>query len=280
MAWFKVDDRLHASRKVKSIPRNIRLEAMGLWVLSGSWAAGEPLDGFVPDFMVDDFGGRPELVDALVKSGLWVPAAEGASFHAWTEYNPDAETVAAAKEAKSEGAKHANHKRWHVKRKVKVPGCEWCRTGSDPDRIPDQFSENKANPPDPTRPDPTNTKTPKTPHVGKGGAGDGRATRIPAPFIVTTPMREWAAREVPNVDVDASTQMFVDHWRGESGARARKLDWVATWRNWLRRDAKSGTRPSATKQARADENAAEYYRLYGGTDERAGSVPALDPGVS
>lgn len=36
----------------------------------------------------------------------------------------------------------------------------------------------------------------------------------------------------------------------------------------------------APKQARADENAAEYYRLYGDHDERTRSVPALDPGVS
>jgi hypothetical protein len=41
----------------------------------------------------------------------------------------------------------------------------------------------------------------------------------------------------------------------------------------------AATRGSAPKQSRADENAADYYRYYGGNDERAGSVPALDPGV-
>ena len=41
----------------------------------------------------------------------------------------------------------------------------------------------------------------------------------------------------------------------------------------------AATRTTGAKQSRADENAAEYYRLYGGTDERAGSVPALDSGV-
>jgi hypothetical protein len=41
----------------------------------------------------------------------------------------------------------------------------------------------------------------------------------------------------------------------------------------------AATRTGAPKQSRADENAADYYRYYGGNDERAGSVPALDPGV-
>jgi hypothetical protein len=41
----------------------------------------------------------------------------------------------------------------------------------------------------------------------------------------------------------------------------------------------AATRGSAPKQSRADENAADYYRYYGGNDERAGSVQALDPGV-
>lgn len=163
MPWFKVDDRLHASRKVRRIPRPLRLEAMGLWVISGSWAAGEGLDGFVPDYMVEEFGGRQKLVDALVAAGLWVSVPDGTAFHAWTEYNPDSETVQAGREAKSDGAKHANHKRWHVKRRTKVPGCEWCFPNTS---VTDQITDNDpigypiptdddANPPDPTRPDPT-----------------------------------------------------------------------------------------------------------------------------
>jgi hypothetical protein len=50
---------------------------------------------------------------------------------------------------------------------------------------------------------------------------------------------------------------------------------------WLNRDRWNDELPQSrdTKQSRADENAADYYRYYGGNDERAGSVPALDPGV-
>lgn len=41
----------------------------------------------------------------------------------------------------------------------------------------------------------------------------------------------------------------------------------------------AASRTGTSKPARADENAAEYYRLYGETDERTRSLPTLDPGV-
>lgn len=62
-----------------------------------------------------------------------------------------------------------------------------------------------------------------------------RGSRIPDPFVVTAEMRAWAAAEVPGLDVDAHTREFVDHWRAETGAKASKLDWISTWRNWMRK---------------------------------------------
>lgn len=35
-------------------------------------------------------------------------------------------------------------------------------------------------------------------------------------------------------------EKFMDHWRGESGARARKRDWQAAFRNWLRNSNQKG----------------------------------------
>ncbi|GAA3948142.1 helix-turn-helix domain-containing protein [Microbacterium soli] len=62
-----------------------------------------------------------------------------------------------------------------------------------------------------------------------------RGSRIPEPFMLTAEMRAWAAAEVPGLDVDAHTREFVDYWRAESGAKATKLDWLGTWRNWMRK---------------------------------------------
>ncbi|WP_146252002.1 hypothetical protein [Xylanimonas oleitrophica] len=71
-----------------------------------------------------------------------------------------------------------------------------------------------------------------------------RGTRIPDPFPVTTEMVAWARAECPGLDHKRVTDAFVDYWRAKPGHQGIKLDWVATWRNWLRREAESqGFRP-------------------------------------
>lgn len=71
MAWYMVDDKFHSHPKVKSIPREVRAEAIGTWTLCGAYSADHMLDGFVPGYMVDDLGGTQAGVQALVDVGLW-----------------------------------------------------------------------------------------------------------------------------------------------------------------------------------------------------------------
>jgi hypothetical protein len=51
-------------------------------------------------------------------------------------------------------------------------------------------------------------------------------------------MRAWA-HEQGWADrwVDQVTASFVDFWRGKAGVGGTKVDWPATWRNWLRKEA-------------------------------------------
>jgi hypothetical protein len=66
-------------------------------------------------------------------------------------------------------------------------------------------------------------------------APDGtRGTRIPDDFHVTADMVAWARETAPDVDGRRETEKFIDYWRAKPGAAGRKLDWVATWRVWLR----------------------------------------------
>jgi hypothetical protein len=46
----------------------------------------------------------------------------------------------------------------------------------------------------------------------------------------------------PHVNLDAELHKFVDYWRAQPGAKGRKTDWPATWRNWIRRAAEQGPR--------------------------------------
>ncbi|MBN7792515.1 hypothetical protein [Microbacterium esteraromaticum] len=162
MPWFKVDDGFHGHPKVIGLS----LSAVGLWTLAGTWSAQYLTEGRVPAGMVRRFGGASEDVSELVDAALWHEVDGGYEFHDWAEYQPDAASTQAARQAKSEGGARGNHARWHKGRGVVVEGCEFCETSdmrSVSDRSSDggsdshanrPISESHANPPVPV-PDPS-----------------------------------------------------------------------------------------------------------------------------
>jgi len=89
---------------------------------------------------------------------------------------------------------------------------------------------------------------------------DTRATRIPTDFSVSREMRNWAALNHPDVDLDKATLNFVDYWETKPKNNT-KLDWVRTWQTWIR-----NTRPDAKKGNRVVENKSvieEFRKNYG-----------------
>ena len=70
---------------------------------------------------------------------------------------------------------------------------------------------------------------------GKPRTTDKSAKRLPEDFELTKERR--AVAEAERLPADRTFAKFVDYWRSASGARARKLDWDATWRNWCRTEA-------------------------------------------
>lgn len=90
-----------------------------------------------------------------------------------------------------------------------------------------------------------------------------RKSRIPEPFMLTKEMREWGMSDAPAVNLKAETENFVDYWRGAGGT---KLDWIATWRNWMRKaqkDSQGGGRGGYkpfNKQAAVEENNARVVQ--------------------
>lgn len=102
------------------------------------------------------------------------------------------------------------------------------------------------------------TKKPTPDGVGKENASGGfsatdqekqenpEAAEQPSPAKTAKPLRgtrlpeDWqpdpdsAAQAAPGVDVAVELAKFRDHWRAKPGRDGCKLDWQATWRNWLR----------------------------------------------
>lgn len=154
MAWGKVDDKLHASVKWRRATKGGR----ALWTTALSWCSDQENGGQVPSDMLRVLDGTPSDAKSLVTAGLWDTTHDGWEFHDWADYNPDSASAKAVREAKSDGGKQGNHARWHVKRKVKVAGCEFCESHnpSHTDRISESGPNRPGgNPPDPTRPDPS-----------------------------------------------------------------------------------------------------------------------------
>ena len=59
-------------------------------------------------------------------------------------------------------------------------------------------------------------------------------TRLPDDFQPTPEMVTWFRENCPHVDGRTEHAKFCDYWRGKPGKDGRKVDWVATWRNWMR----------------------------------------------
>jgi hypothetical protein len=76
------------------------------------------------------------------------------------------------------------------------------------------------------KPEPIGVETHKAASPPKG-------TRLPEPFNLTKEMRAYAAEKRPNLDVLEETEKFTNYWRAKTGRDATKLDWLATWQNWI-----------------------------------------------
>ena len=77
-----------------------------------------------------------------------------------------------------------------------------------------------------------------------------QGTRLPDDFEVAPEMVEWFREHCPHVDGKRETEQFRDYWRAKPGKDGRKLDWVATWRQWMRTaEGRSGPRTRASPSA-------------------------------
>lgn len=254
MTWFRIDDKFGEHPKVRRLAKD-RVAAVGLWTLCGIWCADNTAvntsDGFVPTEVVRRHDPRLRLAKRLVEVGLWHESTSqdevGFEFHQWSEHQPTRAEVELRR--KKTAAKVAA---WRAKKAA--------QKGDEPDEYPDrdevcnpvttEVTNQVSNPaPDPTRP--VKEEEQLTPSLRSGeprkrATPPKKATRIPDDFTVTPEMVAWAREHTPHVDGRHETAKFIDYWRSKS-RDATKTDWVATWRNWMRRalEQHGGTRPAA-----------------------------------
>jgi uncharacterized protein YdaU (DUF1376 family) len=115
----------------------------------------------------------------------------------------------------------------------------WAKPATEPgiaSAVPQQAkpdataSETRADAMPPT-PTPTPTPTPKE------RVETRRASRLPPDWALPPEWRDWARSARPDLDPAKVADRFRDFWVAKAGRDGAKLDWAATWRNWVRQEA-------------------------------------------
>ena len=73
-----------------------------------------------------------------------------------------------------------------------------------------------------------------------------RGSRLPTNWSLPEDWKAWAENERPDLLINKVADSFKDFWISKPGAGGNKLNWEATWRNWIRSQ-------SAPKQAFANK---------------------------
>lgn len=224
IAWFKVDDGFHSSRKLLSIPKRYRLSAAGLWVIAGSWCADQLTDGHVPEYMLKEWGATPATVAALVDSGLWEHVSGAHVFCNWHEYQPSKRDVDLEREAQRARMQQLRARRREQEPQNNAASEDLCG------RTPPHGAENVRNPV-PSRPDPTPTPN---------GVGRARETQLPKSWEPTKEHHDRAHES--GLDISREQIKFASHAE-EKGRKAK--NWNAAFTRWLINAAEYAERDNA-----------------------------------
>jgi len=197
-------------------------------------------------------GGTAADTKVLIDKGLWhLPGhdcehcpdpEEGKVYvHDYTEHNRTSDGVKRA----SQAGKRAAAGRWNKDQDDAKGNAQRMRGASKPHSAPQCAEDEIAMPREKERERETTEAKASVPRK--------RAKRIPEDFAITETMRAWGRENTPTVDGPQETVKFINYWQAKAGRDATKLDWVATWRNWMlnAKERQSGNKPNATENARS-----------------------------
>lgn len=81
-------------------------------------------------------------------------------------------------------------------------------------------------------------------NVGGSSKAEARASRLPNDWNPTAQQIVFCRTQRPDLNADEVACRFRDYWAAVPGAKGRKLDWDATWRNWVRNEKSQPARAS------------------------------------
>jgi hypothetical protein len=135
-----------------------------------------------------------------------------------------------------------------------------------------------------TPPD-TDTDTEEKKEEPNGSSKEKRGTRLPDDFYPDATAQELAEKlKLTASESQEAFENFLDYWRSVPGAKGVKLDWQATFRNWLRNSAsrrkphgqRSGTNTLAAAFAQVDAVIDEIERRERETGPGTGGADVVE----
>lgn len=70
--------------------------------------------------------------------------------------------------------------------------------------------------------------------VSKPTSAKSQSTRLNLDWELPDDWAIWAKQNRPELNLNEIADGFKDYWIAQPGAKGRKADWFATWRNWIR----------------------------------------------
>jgi|GEM_PF-3165476 len=260
MAWVRYDDQMPMNGKVTAA----LVEdpgVMSLHVMANTWTSSQKHPGYIPihqpGALIFDRALGAKWADILVRNNLWhergkecercavayaaAPTDGGYVVHDFDDYRPptsarQAPGTPADLSAKRAAAGRAGGKA-SAKRREQRQQTPEANQANDPSKNGKRSSNRPSPVPVPEPVVASNEATDTTPVASLPSSSaqqrPRRGTRIPDDFTVTPEMVTWARENVPAVDGRLETEKFTNYWRAKTGKDATKLDWPATWRNWM-----------------------------------------------
>lgn len=249
--WIESHQELGAHPKTLKLARILgipRAQVVGHLHYLWWWSVDYAQDGSLAKFesldiaIGGDWAGEPDVfVQGLVRAGF-VDDADGVlSIHDWDQY------IGRLLEARRRDAERKRNSRAAAEMSAGCP----------PDvRVTAGVTVPNLTVPNLTVPDST----------GPGDSADKpapkskRAAKLPADFEVTDRMRDWAYGDAfTDTDIERETPCFVDHFTANGKAQ---LDWVAAWRNWMRRSRKYAAPVivGSSTNGKQGDRALDYFR--------------------
>jgi len=71
-----------------------------------------------------------------------------------------------------------------------------------------------------------------------------KGSRLSADWVLPSDWEEWAKQERPDLNLRSVGEQFRDYWSAKAGSGSTKLDWYATWRNWVRNQRQERPNPA------------------------------------